>query len=149
MIAAVAAIASALASAPTVSLAVPLAVSTPPAPLLATAAAALQRGEALPQHGGRRHELPGAQPVPPLGRALPLPLVVPAAAAAAARLAAALLGAVLAAPRLAAAADPTVARHGALPAVVQVAAELGREVARRFLQAGKVVKSQNSAGLVE
>ena len=130
MIAAVAAIASALASAPT--FAVPLAVSTSPAPLLATAAAAaLQRGKALPQHGGRRHELPGAQPVPPLGRALPLPLVVPAAAAAA-RLAAALLGAVLA-PRLAAAADPTVARHGALPAVVQVAAELGREVSRRFL----------------
>ena len=131
MIAAVAAIASALASAPT--FAVPLAVSTSPAPLLATAAAALQRGEALPQHGGRRHELPGAQPVPPLGRALPLPLVF----AAAVRLAAALLGAVLA-PRLAAAADPTVARHGALPAVVQVAAELGREVARRLLQAERL-----------
>ena len=145
MIAAVAAIASALASAP--MFAVPLTVPTFPAPLLAAAAAALQRGQALSQHGGRRHELPGAQPVPPLGRALPLPLVVPAAAAV--RLAAALLGAVLAAPRLAAAADPTVARHGALPAVVQVAAELGREVARRFLQAGKVVKSQNSAGLVE
>ena len=137
MIAAVAAIASALASKSTV--AVPLAVPTSPATLLAAAAvaaAALQRGEALPQHGGRRHELPGAQPVPPLGRALPLPLVVPAAAAAA-RLAAALLGAVLA-PRLAAAPDPTVARHGALPAVVQVAAELGREVARRFLQAERL-----------
>ena len=134
-IAAVAAIASALASAPTV--AVPLTVPTSPATLLAAAAvadAALQRGEALPQHGGRRHELPGAQPVPPLGRALPLPLVI---AAAAVRLAAALLGAVLA-PRLAAAADPTVARHGALPAVVQVAAELGREVARRFLQAERL-----------
>ena len=131
MIAAVAAIASALASAPT--FAVPLAVSTSHAPLLATAAAALQRGEALPQHGGRRHELPSAQPVPPLGRALPLPLVF----AAAVRLAAALLGAVLA-RRLAAAADPTVARHGALPAVVQVAAELGREVARRLLQAERL-----------
>ena len=126
---------SALASAPTVAVAVPLTVPTSPATLLAAAAAALQRGQALPQHGGRRHELPGAQPVPPLGRALPLPLVL--AAAAAVRLAAALLGAVLA-PRLAAAADPTVARHGALPAVVQVAAELGREVTRRFLQAERL-----------
>ena len=122
---------SALASAPTVAVAVSIAISTSSEPLIA--AAALQRGQALPQHGGRRHELPGAQPVPPLGRALPLPLVI----AAAVRLAAALLGAVLA-PRLAAAADPTVARHGALPAVVQVAAELGREVARRFLQAERL-----------
>ena len=122
---------SALARASTVAVAI--AISTSSAPLLA--AAALQRGQALPQHCGRRHELSSAQPVPPLGRALPLPLVVPAAAAV--RLAAALLGAVLA-PRLAAAPDPTVARHGALPAVVQVAAELGREVARRFLQAERL-----------
>ena len=110
-------------------------------PLALAMSAPLQRSQPLPQHGRRRHELPGAQAVPPLGRALLLlaalvPLAV-SAAAAVDRLAAALLGAVLAAA-LAAAADPAVPRHVALAAVVQVMAELGGEVARRFLEAEKV-----------
>ena len=110
-------------------------------PLALAMSAPLQRSQPLPQHGRRRHELPGAQPVPPLGRALLLlaalvPLAV-SAAAAVDRLAAALLGAVLAAT-LAAAADPAVPRHVALAAVVQIVAELGGEVARRFLEAEKV-----------
>lgn len=110
-------------------------------PLALAMSAPLQRSQPLPQHGRRRHELPGAQPVPPLGRALLLlaalvPLAV-SAAAAVDRLAAALLGAVLAAT-LAAAADPAVPRHVALAAVVQIVAEFGGEVARRFLEAEKV-----------
>ena len=111
-------------------------------PLALAMSAPLQRSQPLPQHGRRRHELPGAQPVPPLGRALLLlaalvPLAVSAAATAVDRLAAALLGAVLAAT-LAAAADPAVPRHVALAAVVQIVAEFGGEVARRFLEAEKV-----------
>ena len=119
---------AALASATTVLVPLALAMSAP-----------LQRGQPLPQHGRSRHELPGAQPVSPLGRALPpllavLPRIVSAAAV---RLAAALLGAVLA-PAFAAA-EPAVPGHGALAAVVQVMAELGREVARRFLEAATIL----------
>ena len=125
----------ALPSAPTVAVPFPLAVSMS-AP---TFTAALERGQPLPQHGRSRHELPGAQPVSPLGRALPpllavLPRIVSAAAV---RLAAALLGSVLA-PAFAAA-EPAVPGHGALAAVVQVMAELGREVARRLLEAAKIL----------
>ena len=122
---------AALPSAPTVV--VPLAVSVSAVTLII---AALQRSQPLPQHGRRRHELPGTQPVSPLGRALLLPVSVVPFVVSAVRPAAALLGAVLAATF--AAADPAVPRCVALAAVVQVMAELGGEVARRFLEAEKV-----------